>query len=72
MEEYEVEINYINFDYREMQIGWSAKHIGFGVLTIYQDAIDKYIIDSETMPQDFVDKVLYEAALYLRNNGSLA
>ncbi len=72
MKEYEIEIDYINFDYREMQIGWTAKNIGFGVLTIHQDAINKYTIDSETMPQDFVDKVLYEASIYIRHFGSLA
>ena len=66
MKKYEIEINYIHFETSVMIIGWSAKGIGFGQLTVYNDdKDDKFIIDTECMSDAFRDQVLEEAIEFI-------
>ena len=66
---YEIEINYIHFVDDAMIIGWSAKNIGFGVLSIYKDLEEeKYHVETETMGKEFYKQVLKEANKYLLEN----
>lgn len=63
---YEITINYIHFEESAMIIGWSAKGIGFGQLTIYNNGKDdEFIIDTETMSNEFRDQVLEKAMKFM-------
>lgn len=63
---YDIRINYVNFLDKRVEIGWSAKNIGFGVLTInYNEEKDTYYIETETMGKEFYEQVLNEAQKYI-------
>lgn len=62
---YHIKINYIHFKPDAMEIGWSAKNIGFGVLTIREDDNGSYYVETETMGKNFYDQVLTEVKKYL-------
>ena len=66
MKKYEIRINYINFEDDQVFIGWSAKGVGFGVLSIYwNDLKDTYYVETETMGKEFCEQVLNEAQKYI-------
>lgn len=67
---YNIRINYITFSGGAMYIGWSAKNIGFGVLSIYTDSKDgtKFDFDTECMSDEFRDQVLEGAIKYMVTN----
>lgn len=66
MKKYNIRINYIDFKNNQTIIGWSAKNIGFGVLTItYDKEKDIYYVETETMGKDFYEQVIKEAKKYL-------
>ena len=63
---YNIRINYVNFEDDIVFIGWSAKGVGFGVLSIYwNDLKDTYYIETETMGKEFCEQVLNEAQKYI-------
>lgn len=63
---YEIRINYVNFEDDKAFIGWSAKGVGFGVLSIYwNDVKDMYEIETECMGKEFCKQVLNEAQKYI-------
>lgn len=72
MEKYSIKINYIHMDENFIVIGWSAKDIGFGELTIYRitDIKEKEssVFDTECMSDSFRDAVLKEAFIYMISN----
>ena len=72
MEKYSIKINYIHMDENFIVIGWSAKDIGFGELTIYRitDIKEKesFVFDTECMSDSFRDAVLKEAFIYMISN----
>lgn len=56
-----------------MIIGWSAKDIGFGQLTVYigkDEDVGKFVFDTECMSNDFRDQVLKEAIDYIISNNA--
>ena len=69
---YHIDINYIKFKTNYIVIGWSAKHIGFGELTIDIDKSvetrDEFIIDTECMGKKFYEGVMEEAKKYIIKN----
>lgn len=66
MKKYEIEINYIHFETSAMIIGWSAKGIGFGQLTVYNNGKDdQFVIDTECMSNAFRDQVLEKAIKFI-------
>ena len=63
---YDIKINYVHFESCAMIVGWSAKNIGFGQLTVYNNGKDdQFIIDTETMSNEFRDQVLEEMIKFL-------
>ena len=69
MEKYEIEIQYVFFNKGFIEIGWIAKNIGFGQLTIYKvEQANKYVFDTEEMSQEFVDAVLSKVFPYIKEH----
>lgn len=76
MKNFEIKINYIRFYEDIMIIGWSAKKIGFGQLTIYHNKNKKkekkeYLIATECMGKDFYKQVLEQAKIFLIDNAEI-
>lgn len=66
MKKYEIEIDYVYFNENCMLIDWSAKNIGFGVLTIvFNERENLFQIETETMGEEFYKQVLEEAKKYI-------
>lgn len=72
MKKYKIYINYIKFRTNYIVIGWSAKNIGFGELTIDIDksvkTVDTFIVDTECMSKKFYEEVMEEAKKYIIKN----
>lgn len=74
MKKYDIRINYVNFLDKRVEIGWSAKNIGFGVLTISIDDIrkqQKFYVETECMGKDFYEQVMEEAKKYLLDKSEI-
>lgn len=65
---YEIEINYIDIEEKTIYIGWSAKDIGFGVLTINKQEEKEFYVETETMGREFYKQLLKEGNKYLLEN----
>lgn len=69
---YQIDINYIKFKTNCIVIGWSAKYIGFGELTIDIDKSvetrDEFVVDTECMSKKFYEDVMEEAKKYIIKN----
>ena len=72
MKKYKIDINYIRFRPNYIVIGWSAKNIGFGEITIDIDRTvetrDKFIVDTECMSKRFYEEVMEETKKYIIKN----
>ena len=72
MKKYQIDINYIKSKTNYIVIGWSAKNIGFGELTIDIDKSvetrDEFIVDTECMSKKFYEEVMEEAKKYIIKN----
>ena len=72
MKKYKIDINYIKFRTNYIVIGWSAKNIGFGELTIDIDKSietrDTFIVDTECMSKKFYEEVMEAAKKYIIKN----
>lgn len=64
---YDIRINYVNFLDKRVEIGWSAKNIGFGILTISFDSKKSrhFLVETECMGKDFYKQVMEEANKYI-------
>ena len=64
---YDIKINYVNFLDKRVEIGWSAKNIGFGILTISFDSKKSrhFLVETECMGKDFYEQVMEEANKYI-------
>lgn len=68
MKKYEIEINYIDIEEKTIYIGWGAKDIGFGVLTINKQEENEFYVETETMGREFYKQVLEKTNEYLLKN----
>lgn len=81
--EKEITINYVNMLNGTLQIGWSAKDCGFGVLDIIFNSekdnmienllasTKTFVIATENMGEEFAREVLKEAINYIFDNGDI-
>ena len=64
---YDIRINYVSFLDKRLEIGWSAKNIVFGILTISYDSKKSrhFLVETECMGKDFYEQVMEETNKYI-------
>ena len=70
MKKYDIKINFVDFQDKKIIIGWSAKNIGFGQLTISFDKRinQEFLVETECMGKDFYEQVIEETKKYIFKN----
>jgi len=70
-----IKIDYITFKNNKIEIGWTKKDIGFGVLTIHSSSAEyaspKFEVETECMGENFYHEVIDEVVKTLKINSKI-